>query len=282
MKKENILDVIKKTKSKNDFCLKYFGYQNKRTYDIVNEYIKENNVNIDHWNKKYKCYNCKNELKKKGKFCNSSCSATYNNKKRGSHSDETKRKISESLSGKKNTYNKKLGDFYRNCEICNDEFKVKRIKNNILSRSKTCSKECGSLLRSKKAKENMNKLITEGRHQGWMSRNKISYPEKFFMKVLDNNNIKYIHNYQVKKSSLGLSNRYSYFLDFYIESKSIDLEIDGRQHLSRIEHDKKRDVLLEKNNYHVYRIKWKSINSQNGRKYIKNEIKKFIDFYNKI
>ena len=53
------------------------------------------------------------------------------------------------------------------------------------------------------------------------------------MKVLDNLNIKYIREYHFAK----------YFLDFKIEVGNIilDLEIDGHQHIYRVEHDKERD-----------------------------------------
>ena len=45
------------------------------------------------------------------------------------------------------------------------------------------------------------------------------------------------------------------------------------------ERDKIKDNYLSKNGWHVYRIKWKSINQKSGKEYIKNEIVKFIDFY---
>jgi very-short-patch-repair endonuclease len=59
------------------------------------------------------------------------------------------------------------------------------------------------------------------------------------------------------------------------------LEIDGKQHNFRKEHDIKRDSYLSNNNnIIIYRIKWKSINNDKGKKYIENEIKNFLDFYN--
>jgi len=39
---------------------------------------------------------------------------------------------------------------------------------------------------------------------------------------------------------------------------------------------------LENVGIKVYRIKWKTINNEKGKKYIKNEIKKFLDFYESI
>ena len=99
---------------------------------------------------------------------------------------------------------------------------------------------------------------------------------------MKNNNIKYEHNYSITKKDLGVNEPYSYFLDFYIKDKNVDLEIDGKQHKYREEHDKIRDKILKDNGYNVYRIKWKSINSKNGKKYIKEEINKFLGFYNSI
>jgi very-short-patch-repair endonuclease len=62
---------------------------------------------------------------------------------------------------------------------------------------------------------------------------------------------------------------------------NIDLEIDGKQHEIRKEHDEKRDFYVSKQ-YKVYRIKWKSINNESGKKYMKNEIGKFLEFYNSL
>jgi hypothetical protein len=42
-----------------------------------------------------------------------------------------------------------------------------------------------------------------------------------------------------------------------------------------------RDEVLIKNNYIVYRIKWRNINTEKGKEYIKNEIDNFLEFYNK-
>ena len=58
------------------------------------------------------------------------------------------------------------------------------------------------------------------------------------------------------------------------------MEIDGKQHKSRTEHDNFRDKILTENGYVVYRIKWKNINTENGKNYMKNEIDKFLMFYN--
>ena len=73
--------------------------------------------------------------------------------------------------------------------------------------------------------------------RGWKSRNIISYAERFWMNVLDNNNIKYQKEYSLNGK---------YFLDFLLEKngKKIDLEIDGKQHQyeERKIHDKKKEM----------------------------------------
>lgn len=161
------------------------------------------------------------------------------------------------------------------CSICGIEFTVKTISNNRLSRSKYCSIEC----QNKDASNRMKLKANEGSLKGWSSRNITSYPEKFFINVLNNNNIKFQHNHPVNKRNLGLDDSCNFFLDFYIEDKKIDLEIDGNQHKYRREHDEKRDKLLKENGFIVYRIQWKNINSDNGKKYMKEEINKFLEYY---
>jgi len=224
------------------------------------------------------------EKRNENKFCNSSCASKFNNKNR-THSEETKRKISISLLNRhvnKQNNNKSciITNKYNICKVCKKEFKVKRLLTGKFSNSKTCSDNCRTILKSRESKKAAQIRIQNGTHNGWNSRNIISYPEKFFIDVLTKNDIKFIHNYPILKHKLGLDTPGNYFLDFYMEDKNIDLEIDGKQHNYRFEHDLLRDEILNKNGFHVYRIKWKSINNEIGKEYIKNEINKFLDFYN--
>lgn len=57
------------------------------------------------------CLNCGSEIEKHKKFCNSSCSAKYNNKNR-KLSQETKSKISSSLKYKRNLPRQEICDLY--------------------------------------------------------------------------------------------------------------------------------------------------------------------------
>ena len=116
--------------------------------------------------------------------------------------------------------------------------------------------------------------------RGWQSRKILSYPEKFFYKVLTDNGIIFEGpNVPVSKRALGLDSDANYFLDFKIGM--VDLEIDGSQHWQyeeRASSDKIRDAALTKFGYTVYRIRWKSINTVAGKKYIANEITKLLEF----
>lgn len=136
----------------------------------------------------------------------------------------------------------------------------------------------GKRLVSKKTKALLKKIqqerIKSGTHNGWKSRNIISYPEKFWMKVLENNKISFIHEKPESR----------YFLDFFIQKDNlkIDLEIDGKQHTyaDRKRSDKIRDKVLRKAGYLVYRVKWNEINSKFGSIRMKCKINQFLWWFN--
>lgn len=115
-------------------------------------------------------------------------------------------------------------------------------------------------------------------HKYWQPRNQISYAEKFWIKVLNNNNISYKHDYIIH-----INEKHWYYLDFYIEinDKKLDLEIDGKQHEyeERKIHDIERDQYLKSKGYLVYRIKWNEINSEKGSLMMKDKIDNFINYY---
>ena len=144
----------------------------------------------------------------------------------------------------------------------------------------------GKKLISSDTKEKLSTIFQErvknNQHKGWSYRNELSYPEKFFIDVLDRNNISYDKQVSVN----------GYFLDFVIildNGLKIDLEIDGKQHYyeDRIKHDKIRDFRNRQSGYLIYRIAWNSPNSKkNGVKYgslrLKAKIKQFLWWLNKM
>ncbi len=221
------------------------------------------------------CLNCGKKIQK-GKFCSQSCAATYSNHRR-KLSEETRSKISNTLTKKleiaaKDNYEK----YIRICVICGNKYSVYRGPKNRPSKSKTCSTECHKILISRVSSETFKKLKSEGRFQGWKSRNIISYAEKFWTTVLSNNKIEYVREKKIGK----------YFIDFYIEvnGKIIDLEIDGKQHKykERADNDIERDKYLTNVGILVYRIEWNPINNEEGKEKMKNKIDLFLDFYHKL
>ena len=84
--------------------------------------------------------------------------------------------------------------------------------------------------------------------------NSPSYPEMFFMEVIEN---EFVDKNYVREFPLGL-----FSLDFAWKNKKKCIEIDGDQH-SRFEEYKKRDLrkdtFLKENGWQVLRIKWKDM-----------------------
>jgi very-short-patch-repair endonuclease len=294
MSDSEIIEIIQNGYSINDVTLKVYGYNNGNSIKKVKSFIEKNNLDISHFetknkNKKYKviekiCPVCDKSFKINENIdqttCSFSCANTYF---RSNKSEEVKNKISNSLKSyfKNNDSISEKKRYYRNCIFCGCEFERWRLNSGILSNSKTCSEKCSNESMKSNLKKIVKEKIQNGTHKGWQSRNIEFYPETFFKKVLENNNIVYEFNKPIKKRNLGVDCDSNYFLDFYIPDVNIDLEIDGKQHEIRKEHDEKRDFYVSKQ-YKVYRIKWKSINSKSGKKYMKNEIDKFLEFYNSL
>lgn len=250
----------------------------QETYNIDIEDIIEDNKKSIH-----KCLFCGKDIIGESRkiFCNSSCAASYNNKKRGKHSQSTKDKIRKTL----------LRHFHQNEDEINEVIKNRtRMKRNIKKYKHTCpicqkeflgtkkqiycSQDCAkrSPIIKEKLKEKVREKINNGTFQGWKLRNVKSFPEIFFEKVLNNNCIKFKReDFSTKK----------YFLDFLIEKngKRLDLEIDGKQHQYRKEKDKERDNYLTQKGYIVYRISWNEITTEKGKKEMEKKIKDFLKFY---
>ena len=272
-------------------------YTNGSTIKKIKEWCLSNyNFDLekhieDYNNRKTYCLQCGKELtgekRLRKKFCNNSCAAKYNNKNR-IVSEEQKQKVSNTLReryAKEN--NETVIERYKNrrkssdkkqkvkykciCVTCDKEFY------SIYKNTTHCSNKCSGA--DPNIKQKLRNKVEErkkaGTFSGWQSRNITSYPEQFWVKVLNNHDITYIReDFSTKK----------YFLDFLIEKngKKIDLEIDGKQHNNRKEHDKERDKYLTNLGYIVYRIEWNSINNQKGKDLMQSKINAFLDYYNNL
>ena len=202
-------------------------------------------------------------------FCCRSCANTRH------HSKEIYQKISNTLHNgineHKYIFRNQYGEYNYGirkckCEYCGKEFES--IKN-----KRFCSNECKYKSAGEKISLLRQKEIQNGTFKGWQTRNIISYAEKFWLKILDNNLIKYQKEYYFDNK---------YFLDFYIEinNRKIDLEIDGKQHKysERIEHDKVRDEYIKSKGIEVYRIEWNEIKSNKGKLLMKDKISNFLSY----
>ena len=78
-----------------------------------------------------------------------------------------------------------------------------------------------------------------------------------------------------------LSENLLYFIDFAIEHKKIALEIDGKQHKypERKAMDIKKDSYLKEQGWIVYRIPWISLNTEKGKRLMKEQINTFLSYY---
>ena len=267
--------TIKKTK---EWCLSNYNFD-------LEKHIEDYN------NRKTYCLQCGKELtgenRLRKKFCDNSCAAKYNNKNR-TVSEEQKQKVSNTLREKHaKENNETVTERYKDCG--KPSGKKQKVKYKCIcvtcgkeflsthKHSTHCSPKCtaSDLNVKKKLQNKVQERINNGTFSGWQSRNITSYPEQFWIKVLNDHNITYVReDFSTKK----------YFLDFLIEKngKKIDLEIDGKQHKDRKDHDKERDEYLTDLGYIVYRIDWNSINNQKGKDLMRSKINTFLNYYDKL
>lgn len=174
------------------------------------------------------------------KFCSKSCSATFNNKKRGARSIATKEKISKSLSGRiLKIYTpekvKKIKDKFvefRNCEQCNIEFKLNRLN----PYKKTCSKSCSTQLKIFTRKNNLTKGIISrggGMREG-SGRGKSGHYKGFYLN--STYELAYViyhidHNLNIKRNIKGYSyfdpdrNKYfKFYPDFITDDELVEIK----------------------------------------------------------
>ena len=289
-----MFEKLKKCKTFKEASELIFGvdYYNGRIKEKLKDFCIENyGLNPEDIIKREKnyCLFCGKEINKSKKFCNSSCSASFNNKKR-IVSDDQKEKTSKKLKSYHKLKReregiqkiKKIKDrgkiitlrlYEHHCPVCGTMFYGKRGQ-------KYCSIKCSNQSEEKieHNKELIKQKIKNGTFVGWKTRpkNMQSYPEKYWEQVLTENKI--VNEREVK---IG-----KYFLDFLIEinGKKIDLEIDGKQHKEEcvLEKDKKRDLYLTENGFLIYRVEWNEVRSKKGKELVQEKIKKFVEYVNKI
>lgn len=131
-----VSDILKSELKKRSLKADNSEYINK----LKNENIKKYNINPSF------CKHCSKQLsyeQRKNKFCNSSCSASSNNKKREQRSDESLKKTSESIKHQNIVkYNKNPN----RCKLCNSIIKYEKrtqkycsihYRNKVLRKPKT-------------------------------------------------------------------------------------------------------------------------------------------------
>lgn len=284
--KEIVCNVIRKSISYSEILNKLNLSIIPRNRKDLKTFIKDNNICIDHFNfylrrKKYKlvekkCTECgklfinSQSGKQSKKTCSIKCSNIYFSKKR--MTEKTKEKIRQSLIAKSGDCRKGT------CQICKKPYKKKR------KTQRFCSNACAAVHRAgnpeyrKKISNAQKRLVESGKHKGWKSRNILSYPEKYFIYRLDQENLNYKVNFPLSKQKLGEKSSSCYFLDFYFEENKVNLEIDGRQHEfpDRKLSDKHRDELLTDYGITVFRIKWINPSSFEDKERLDSQFQQFL------
>lgn len=175
------------------------------------------------------------------------------------------------------------------CPICKINFIINL---NRKSNKKYCSHKCANIalgalrydaskhikqIKAKYTGPQLPQISKQNYPNHWLPRNKITYAELFWKRVLDNNKINYEHDFKVKcePGRPGV-----YRLDFKIED--IDLEIDGSVHLKKeiIEKDMRRTIYLESLGYKIYRIKWINPINDKNKEIVNNQINDLFKFLN--
>lgn len=157
----------------------------------------------------------------------------------------------------------------RECKTCHNIFTPKKVKTSVFC-SRVC--RCKDATYTQKLRESMLRRVANGTHSGWKTRagKQPSYAEKFFMRVLEANGIAF-------ERELPCA---GFFIDFALKDYSVALEIDGKQHKlpNRLTSDLRKDKALYDAGWLVYRIPWKSVNTDSGKQYMKKQIDDFLAF----
>lgn len=227
---------------------------------------------LEYYKSPKKCVHCSKELtfEHRGKtFCNSSCSASYHNKKRGPRSESTKKRIREGLRNHNNSLSQKEKEKYTNvryqqyCKVSFCKSCGTIIKN---AHRITCSKECYKKNHSAMASERLSKA--ENRKN--LGRHRRSYMEQSFETWLNANGSP---EFETEKSFKNHDLKKTYFADFYFPSLNLIIELDGTQHRNTMEADSIRDAYI-KSHYGITVIRITHQEYQNGSRI--DEVKKLL------
>lgn len=129
---------------------------------------------------------------------------------------------------------------------------------------------CGNLkcIKGKQKRERL-KFIKENPEQTAWRTNTISYPENLFLNKLK--------ELKLDEKFLIIRERcvFPFYIDFAFENEKVAIEIDGSQHnlIERKEKDKKKDKLLIKNGWRIYRVSASQIQRE-----LDNVMEKILDF----
>lgn len=259
---------------------RYNLYLDKQNY-IANEARKARETNLAKKKKKdeqdwiaeqHICERCGKVMIEKfgsGRFCSQYCAHSR------TLTEETKRKIRETLGSTLKVKEGKSIRIAKYCKVCGKPIKSYN-KTGFCYECLNHTEE-GKQALSESGRKGYQTMLENGTHKGWQLRNITSYAEQFWMKVLDSNGIKYRREVPVKHE------KSNYFLDFVIEygGKLLDLEIDGKQHTykERVVSDQIRDNYLKSLGYVVYRITWNDLKTDAGKQKMQQKINDFLEFY---
>ena len=220
------------------------------------------------------CVRCQSIIsfeKKINKFCNSSCSAVFNNTGK-LQSNSTKSAISKGLINRfklqPRTTKSLISIRTINCEVCSNPFTSK-----TPSKRKTCSENCmKELLRSKRIKFLKDNAGTFN----WIRKNVMNYFEQAFCDWIESNG--FVKDKDFKAISYIIDNEEVntfYILDFYFPNLKLNIELDGTHHEKedQLLRDSIRDEYIGRTKgLAILRIKSRDWYNKSKREQIKEEL----------
>jgi hypothetical protein len=200
-------------------------YVNKylRDYTKISETLSKKTRN-EYFKNVKKCLFCGEDLsyeKRNNKFCNSSCSASYNNEKIKNNDNYDEIRKIKNLKIKKSLYGRGHDDVELICKFCGHSFTVKYSKR----KQKFCSKSCSSKYRMSK-KENIDFMRWVGRKSAkTQSENRRSKNEIYFAKLCK----KHFKNVRTNESIFN-----GWDADIIIDDIKVAILWNGKWHYEKI------------------------------------------------